>query len=140
MKARRKYTGQKKGFSTLLFIGMVLWGDCRGIHTLAGSMLRVKSAILLFLLVNACHSAPATDILSSQDAYIWQHRWTTALSEAVHKSSSRIRAWRILGMEDRGDGQLSILSPDLETIARTGKPVFHVTRINRNIPEPDPKN
>jgi len=79
------------------------------------------------LLVAACVPAPAP---LSHDAYVWQRTWTPALRESVAGSTDLVRDWRVLVAQADRDGQFHVFAPDTQALARSGRPVVLVVRID----------
>lgn len=71
-----------------------------------------------------------------QDAYVWQRRWTPALGDALRQSSDMIGRWRVLVAELDGAGRPTRTAPDWGTIARSGRPIVLVVRIDGSVPPP----
>ena len=64
------------------------------------------------------------------DAYVWQRRWTPAVDAALERNSDIIRAWRILAAELNSRGNWWLASADMSALARSGRPVVLVIRID----------
>jgi len=90
--------------------------------------------ILLFALMLQCScretaKTPDPPQLLPHDAYIWQRRWTPATVTAVQQSADLIRAWRVLVAQLDERGRLQPVSVAWEALARSGRPVIFVVRI-----------
>ncbi|WP_244465300.1 DUF3142 domain-containing protein [Luteibacter rhizovicinus] len=91
-------------------------------------MLRTLSIVMIAtMFVAACGRAPAP---LSHDAYVWQRQWTPALREALVSSADLVRDWRVLVAQADRDGQFHVFAPDTQTLARSGRPVVLVVRID----------
>jgi hypothetical protein len=91
-------------------------------------ILRVLTTMAIAaMLVAACGraSAPLT-----HDAYIWQRQWTPALREAMSSSTDLVRDWRVLVAQADRNGAFHTFAPDREALARSGRPVVLVVRID----------
>jgi len=75
----------------------------------------------------ACGRAPAP---LSHDAYIWQRQWTPAVREALSGSTDLVRDWRVLVAQADRHGAFHTFAPDREALARSGRPVVLVVRID----------
>lgn len=93
----------------------------------AGSSTSLGDDLCLFQL--ACHLGQ-TDKPLANDAYIWQRKWTPAVSDAITQSSSFVDGWRVLGAETDEDGRVEARFPDWTTLNQSGKPVILVIRID----------
>lgn len=81
----------------------------------------------LTLLIGACSKPPAP---LPNDAYVWQRKWTPAVTAALHDSRDIVRTWRVLAAEqDRGD-DWALVSPDWNALAAAHAPVIAVVRID----------
>jgi hypothetical protein len=91
-------------------------------------MLRTLAIVTIAaMLVAACGrtSAPLT-----HDAYVWQRQWTPALRDAMASSTDVVRDWRVLVAQADRNGAFHTFAPDRETLARSGRPVVLVVRID----------
>lgn len=87
--------------------------------------------LLCIIALAAClagSSEPPRPTLS-QDAYVWQRRWTPAVVTALQDASPRIRAWRVLAAQADGSGHLRASSIDPDALRQSGRPVVLVVRI-----------
>lgn len=75
----------------------------------------------------ACGHAPAP---LTHDAYVWQRQWTPALREAMASSSDLVRDWRVLVAQADRNGVFHTFTPDRGALARSGRPVVLVVRID----------
>ncbi len=84
----------------------------------------------LVLVLAGCK--PRNDISGpiSNDAYIWQRRWNSAVVQAVHESASSIRAWRVLAAEVNAQGEWLQVAVPRESLRAAQKPVIAVVRIH----------
>src|SRR6266851_677344 len=64
------------------------------------------------------------------DAYIWQHRWTPAVTAALEQNSDVIRAWQVLVAELDSGGRWWPTSVNLSALRRSGRSVILVIRID----------
>lgn len=71
------------------------------------------------------HSQPITN-----DAYVWQRRWSASLLTALTESASSIREWRVLAAEVDSKGHLAQISVNREALRRMAKPLIAVIRID----------
>nr|WP_063572483.1 DUF3142 domain-containing protein [Luteibacter rhizovicinus] len=91
-------------------------------------MLRALAIVTIAaMLVAACDrtSAPL-----AHDAYVWQRQWTPALRDAMASSSDLVRDWRVLVAQADRNGAFHTFAPDREALARSGRPVVLVVRID----------
>jgi hypothetical protein len=82
----------------------------------------------------ACASKPAPPL--DHEAYIWQRQWTPAVAASIHAMRNDFAGWRVLAAESTAAGDLSDVSPQLDLLARSGKPVIAVLRLNGSRPPP----
>ena len=75
----------------------------------------------------ACGRAPAP---LTHDAYVWQRQWTPALRDAIASSSDLVRDWRVLVAQADRNGAFHTFTPDRDVLARSGRPVVLVVRID----------
>lgn len=91
-------------------------------------MLRTLAIVTIAaMLVAACDrtSAPL-----AHDAYVWQRQWTPALRDAMASSSDLVRDWRVLVAQADRNGAFHTFAPDREALARSGRSVVLVVRID----------
>jgi hypothetical protein len=79
------------------------------------------------MFVAACGRAPAP---LTHDAYVWQRQWTPALRDAMASSADLVRDWRVLVAQADRNGQFHTFAPDRDALARSGRPVVLVVRID----------
>jgi hypothetical protein len=79
------------------------------------------------MFVAACGRAPAP---LTHDAYVWQRQWTPALRDAMASSADLVRDWRVLVAQADRNGAFHTFAPDREALARSGRPVVLVVRID----------
>ncbi|HVN91408.1 MAG TPA: DUF3142 domain-containing protein [Candidatus Binataceae bacterium] len=94
---------------------------------------RAKCFLFSLLLLPLLAALPSTKHRNTQfpnDAYIWQHRWTPAVTDAIAQSSDLLRDWRVLLAEVDRSGQWSKANIDWEALKRTKRPVILVIRID----------
>lgn len=84
--------------------------------------------LLLALAGLARSTGPAAAL--SHDAYIWQRRWTPAVGEAARQSADLVGRWRVLIAEAEGGRVPTRMAPDWPALARSGRPVVLVVRID----------
>lgn len=71
----------------------------------------------------------------SHEAYVWQRGWTPAVSAAVAEAPAEVRGLRTLMMEVAVDGSEVWPAVDRAALARSGRPVTAVVRIDgRRLP------
>jgi hypothetical protein len=85
------------------------------------------AAFVIAAMLAACGHAPAP---LTHDAYVWQRQWTPALREALDSSSDLVGEWRVLAAQADRDGRFHIFAPDRDALARSGRPVVFVLRID----------
>ncbi|MTJ94001.1 MAG: DUF3142 domain-containing protein [Desulfovibrio sp.] len=85
------------------------------------------ASLLLISILAGCNEPTAP---LRHDAYIWQRKWTPAVSDAVHQSADIMQEWRLLGAYADGSGHLRQTSPDWTVLNGSGKPVIMVVRID----------
>lgn len=87
-------------------------------------------------LLAVCVLAGGTDAFAAgDDVYVWQRRWTPALSTSLQQASPLVHAWRVLVGELQPGGRLLRVQPDLEQLRRSGRPVVLVLRIDGRLPD-----
>ncbi len=84
---------------------------------------------MLSLLFTGCASKNRVQPLTN-DAYIWQRRWSNAVLSAVKESASSIRVWRVLAAEAGAQAGLTVFAVDRRALREAGRPVIAVIRIN----------
>ncbi len=101
----------------------------------AGKFFSVRRVFLVFLVfvvfafaLAACAPAPPPALLT-HDAYVWQRRWTPALSDAL-RQAKEIRVWRVLAAQNDASGHLHPVAVDRAALAATGKAAVLVIRID----------
>ena len=97
-------------------------------------ILRLLRSTVLVAMLAACASKPAPPL--GHEAYIWQRRWTPALAASIDAMRDDFAGWRVLAAESTETGYLIDASPQLDLLARSGKPVIAVLRINGGRPPP----
>lgn len=100
------------------------------IKRLAASARSAVPAIIcagLFLPLAACGKQDA-DL--PNDAYVWQRRWTPAVTHAVSEAANVVRTWRVLAGEMSADGRWHDAAPDLAALAATKRPAIMVLRLD----------
>lgn len=87
-------------------------------------------ALLLTLLASTLPgcSQPATAL--PNDAYVWQRQWTPGLVSAVQSNADIVSQWRVLAAQADANGQWLSTAPDWATLAKSGRPVIAVFRID----------
>ncbi len=88
---------------------------------------RVIACATLFASLLAC-GKPDADL--PNDAYVWQRRWTPAVTQALSESTDIVRAWRVLAGEMNADGRWHDAAPDLAALAAANRPVIMVLRLD----------
>ncbi len=83
-------------------------------------------------------SLPAARPLTD-DAYVWQRRWTPAVAGALAASADRVATWRVLAAQARAGGDLVETAIDAAALARTARPVVAVVRIDGRLLLWDPQ-
>ena len=76
------------------------------------------AVVLCSVLVAACGK---TDPALDNDAYVWQRRWTPAVTAAMTDSADLVRAWRVLAADVAPDGKWSDATPALPALAAAGR-------------------
>ncbi|RKF51134.1 hypothetical protein BCY88_01450 [Paraburkholderia fungorum] len=79
------------------------------------------------MFISAC-SKPPTPL--SNDAYLWQRKWTPSVTSAVEQSRDLIQTWHVLAAEKDAKDDWTVVSPDWTTLAATHAPVIAVIRID----------
>src|ERR1700690_498531 len=94
---------------------------------------------LLFLLLplTALAASGETHGVLPQDAYVWQRHWTPSVASAVTQSSDLVRAWRVLAAQSDAQGRLGPMAVDWAALARSGRPVIPVIRIDGQLAQWD---
>ncbi|MFM0244930.1 DUF3142 domain-containing protein [Paraburkholderia sediminicola] len=87
----------------------------------------VPLLVLLLTLVGACGKPPAP---LSNDAYIWQRKWTPSVTSAIEYSSGFVQTWHVLAAEKDTQDDWTIVSPDWATLTAAHTPVTAVIRID----------
>lgn len=95
--------------------------------------LRGPIAIVLVVMLAGC--APPPRPLDHQ-AYVWQRQWTPALAASLEALRGDFSGWRVLAAESTAGGALTDAAPRLDALARSGKPVVAVLRLNGSRPPP----
>lgn len=81
-----------------------------------------------------CASKPAPPL--DHEAYVWQRQWTPALAVSFDAMRADFVGWRALAAESTAAGDLIDAAPNLDLLARSGKPVIAVFRLNGSRPPP----
>jgi hypothetical protein len=90
----------------------------------------MRKAILSLLLLSGCtHEVRNQPLIN--DAYVWQRRWNTAVTEAVNQSAPSIHTWRVLAAEFSSTGVWLNVTVNHIALAQTRKPVIAVIRTSR---------
>lgn len=63
------------------------------------------------------------------DAYVWQKRWTPAVTDALAASSGFVARWRVLAAQSNEAGRLQPVAFDAAALQRSGRPTVLVIRI-----------
>lgn len=92
---------------------------------------------LIFLLGIHAAFTTRTGARLPSDAYIWQRRWTPAVSAAVTAGQDATHAWRILAAELDGHGAWITTAPDNALLAHGHTPVIAVIRIEGQLTDWD---
>jgi hypothetical protein len=71
----------------------------------------------------------------SQDAYIWQRRWTPQLDLAIQSSTTLLHGWRVLVAETGRDHHLTPVQIDADSLKASGLSVILVVRIDGELPK-----
>ncbi|MBS0589226.1 MAG: DUF3142 domain-containing protein [Proteobacteria bacterium] len=95
---------------------------------------RPLCGMLALLAGAACGSKPTAPL--DRAAYIWQRQWTSATAASMQSMRSDFDGWRVLAAEATTAGELVAALPSLAALARNGKPVVAVFRLNGNRPPP----
>ncbi|CAE6947590.1 DUF3142 domain-containing protein [Paraburkholderia domus] len=86
----------------------------------------VPLLVLVLTLVGAC-GKPSTPL--SNDAYIWQRKWTPPVTSAFEYSRGFVQTWHVLAAEKDTKNDWTIVSPDWTTLTAAHAPVTAVIRI-----------
>ena len=93
---------------------------------------RKKGIFLLLLLLCfsllSCQQPVALPF--DHDAYIWQHKWTPELTDAIKQSSPYIKKWRILAAEVTPTGMMKKIAVNPSIPSLKVKQIVLVFRIN----------
>jgi hypothetical protein len=92
-------------------------------------MSKIALAVMLSLALSGCASKDWVPPLTN-DAYIWQRRWSEAVLSAIRQSAPSIRIWRVLAAEAETKVGLTVIAVDRRALREAGKPVIAVLRIN----------
>jgi hypothetical protein len=85
----------------------------------------IAASLAVFMAVNAGRASPVS---LPQDAYIWQQRWTPAVTGAIAESASVINEWHVLAFERARTGNARRIEIDAGALSATGRPVVPVFR------------
>ncbi|WP_448204407.1 DUF3142 domain-containing protein [Azospirillum sp. sgz302134] len=96
----------------------------------------MRRLILLALLLAALARSGGPAGPLPQDAYVWQRRWTPALGDALRQSADMVGRWRVLVAEVDGARRSIRMAPDWGALARSGRAVVLVVRIDGSVPPP----
>ena len=96
---------------------------------MAGVLLRCLAVACLMLLVSC--SRPVERM--KHQAYVWQHRWTPPVKEALAESAPLVEGWRVLAAEIGADGRVLTPSVDFLALAASQRPVIAVIRIEARL-------
>ncbi|MBV8168062.1 MAG: DUF3142 domain-containing protein [Alphaproteobacteria bacterium] len=88
---------------------------------------------------NPSSSSPPTPHPLTDDAYVWQRRWTPAVAGALAASAERIASWRVLAAQARAGGSLAETAFDAAALAGTARPVIAVVRLDGRLLLWDPQ-
>lgn len=88
-----------------------------------GPLLAVLCACLLSGSAGRSRALPS-------DAYVWQRRWTPALTDALRDSASLVRAWRVLVAQADSAGRLHPVAVDWSAVTR---PAIMVVRLDGSL-------
>ncbi|MBR8651944.1 DUF3142 domain-containing protein [Achromobacter sp. Marseille-Q0513] len=88
------------------------------------------AVVLCSVLVAACGK---TDPALDNDAYVWQRRWTPAVTAAMSDSADLVRTWRVLAADVAPDGKWSDAAPALPALAAAGRPAIMVLRFDGRV-------
>ncbi|RXZ32348.1 DUF3142 domain-containing protein [Oxalobacteraceae bacterium CAVE-383] len=98
--------------------------------------------LLLLLLpalafLTACSPTSTVSAPLTQDAYIWQRRWTPAVPQAMQASGDLVRTWRVLAAEsdDADADRWTDVAPDWTALAAAKRPAIMVMRIDGQFAE-----
>jgi len=90
--------------------------------------------VVLAIAQSACTPQPAHPL--NHEAYIWQRQWMPAIAASLDVMRSDFTGWRVLAAESTTADDLIDASPRLDLLARSGKPVIAVLRLNGSRPPP----
>jgi hypothetical protein len=86
--------------------------------------------VIMVACVGCGRRAPALVTLA-HDAYVWQRAWTGAVADSVAAAPAEVGALRVLAVEIAANGgDAAWLAVDAAALARAGRPVIAVARID----------
>ena len=88
---------------------------------------KLSFALVAFTLLSGAGQARRA---LTQDAYIWQRKWTPAVRVALDESSDLVRAWRVLAADSDDGDRLRPVAVDWKALKDSGRPAIAVVRIN----------
>jgi hypothetical protein len=91
-------------------------------------MIRMVAFALMLTITVSSVSVKAADV--SYDAYVWQRRWTPAVTRAITEQADLIQVWRILAGQSNRGAPLVTFNPDWDGLKATGRPTIAVIRID----------
>jgi len=103
-------------------------------YNLRMQFVRGLITVVFLAMLSACASKPAPPL--NHEAYIWQRQWTPAIAASITAMHGDFAGWRVLAAESTAAGELTGASPQLDLLARSGKPVTAVLRFNGSRPPP----
>src|SRR5215471_9635099 len=80
--------------------------------------------------------APGAAIAAAlpQDIYVWQRQWSDPVRDALARANDVASGWRVLVAESDAPGRFKTMAVDWAALARTGKPLTAVIRIDGQLP------
>lgn len=91
-------------------------------------MIRAVTFVVTLALAVPCVRANSADV--THDAYVWQRRWTPAVTRAVADQADLMRAWRVLAGQSNRGAPLVTFTPDWDALKASGRPAIAVIRID----------
>ena len=96
--------------------------------TTTGSRTKFSAVLLLAIAIVSGTRQTAREF--PHDAYIWQRRWTPAVSAAVKENADLVYTWRVLIAELNARGEWASSVIDADALRESGRPVVLVIRID----------
>ncbi|HUA24551.1 MAG TPA: DUF3142 domain-containing protein [Steroidobacteraceae bacterium] len=94
----------------------------------AGDRLMALAAVLATAAIAGCGSRSEAPL--SQQAYVWQRTWTSAVSQAVRDVPRSVSVWRVLVAETDATGGWRRFDPDVTALESGHRALIAVIRID----------